>query len=128
MQVFRNSVNGSARPECVFTETDEEYHVGLIKSHDKRLIMIQSSASMQNEIRYVHTDKPCSDFKVRISCIQRVGWAAVMCHSMSCPAAIESGGFRPGNMWLMRNPCIILPRHQVLAAPLDLVHHTAIEG
>jgi protease II len=64
-QVFRKVVGSTKAPKCVFEEPDEEYHVGLIKTHDKELILIQSSAAMQNEIRYVRSAEPLADFKVR---------------------------------------------------------------
>ena len=64
VQVYRHSLAEGAEPECIFHESDEKYYVTISKSADKKLILIHSAASMQNEIRFVASDNPQGDFQV----------------------------------------------------------------
>jgi protease II len=65
MQVFRASLDFDYEPVCVFEEPDERYNVSIRKSADKKLIWIDTGASMQNEVLYVSSAAPSEPFKVR---------------------------------------------------------------
>lgn len=64
VQVFRASVDAGSEAVCVFEDLDERYHVSISKSGDKKLIWIQTGASMQNELLYVSTATPEDPFEV----------------------------------------------------------------
>jgi protease II len=66
MQVFRASIDAVSEPVCVFEESDERYNVSISKSADKKLMWINSAASMQNELLYVTSTAPSEPFKVRV--------------------------------------------------------------
>ena len=67
-QVYRQRIDGAA--ELAFEDLDEAYYVHVHKSSDEQLIMVNSGATLQNEILYVPADEPACDFKVGcLACI-----------------------------------------------------------
>lgn len=66
-QVYRKRVGADAAPsELVFEDPDEAYYVSLAKSSDRELIMIDTGASLQNEVHYIHAATPDAPFQVRL--------------------------------------------------------------
>jgi hypothetical protein len=63
VQIYRQAIEGGA--ELVYEDKDEAYNVHVFKTHDKALIVINSGATMQNEMHYIRADEPRSDFKAR---------------------------------------------------------------
>ena len=66
MQVYRKRVApDAAASELVFEDRDEAYYVSIAKSSDRALIMIDTGASLQNEVHYIRADAPASAFQAR---------------------------------------------------------------
>lgn len=64
-KIMRHTLGTDASQDVmVYEEKDKSNYIGVGRSKNKKYIIIQSSATLSAEIRYIEADKPASDFKV----------------------------------------------------------------
>ncbi|GAB5556635.1 MAG: oligopeptidase B [Schleiferiaceae bacterium] len=63
-QVYSHLWGGDTPDKLVFEETDETFHIGVSKTKSDRFIIIHSSSTKSDEVRFLAADKPGSSFEI----------------------------------------------------------------
>jgi oligopeptidase B len=62
-QVFRHAL-GATRDDLIYEEKDERFTVGVSKSSDRQMLLVEAGSHTTSEVRYLPADKPGAEMRL----------------------------------------------------------------